>query len=152
MASFCYALGGTYSRKAIQNRLDPIVTAAGAMTVTAVISGAIAYGAPLLGGPAPVAFNRLTTRVLGAILTLGVLNTFVAYLIFYSILSSLGAARVSMVTYVIPAVGLALGALFLNEQVDGRLLLGAAMIMGSVAIVNLNLADLFRRPIPTADP
>ena len=57
-----------------------------------------------------------------------------------------------MVTYVIPAVGLALGALFLNEQVDGRLLLGAAMIMGSVAIVNLNLSDLFRRPIPTADP
>jgi drug/metabolite transporter (DMT)-like permease len=66
VASFCYELGGTYSRRAIQTRLDPIVAAAGAMTVTAVISGAIAYGAPLLGGPTPTAFNRLTPRVLGA--------------------------------------------------------------------------------------
>ncbi len=84
-------------------------------------------------------------------LTLGVLNTFVAYLIFYSILSSLGAARVAMVTYVIPAVGLILGALFLNEQVDGRLLIGAAMIMGSIAIVNLKLEDYFRRAVSTVD-
>ncbi len=38
LASLSYALGGSYSRKAIQNRLDPIVAAAGAMTVTAIIS------------------------------------------------------------------------------------------------------------------
>jgi drug/metabolite transporter (DMT)-like permease len=85
-------------------------------------------------------------------LTLGVLNTFVAYLIFYAILTSLGAARVSMVTYVIPAVGLVLGALFLDEQVDGRLLLGAVLIVGGIAIVSLRLGDFFRRAIPTADP
>jgi drug/metabolite transporter (DMT)-like permease len=133
-ASFCYALGGAYSRKAIQRRLEPIVAAAGAMTVTAVISGIAAYAAPLVGGAAPIALDRLAPRVLVAILTLGLLNTFLAYLIFYSIIQQLGAARASMVTYVIPPIGVALGALFLEEPVDIRLVTGAAMIVGSIGI------------------
>ncbi len=133
-ASFCYAVGGTYSRKAIQHRLDPIVAAAGAMTVTAAISGFVAYAVPLVGGASPAPLNQLTPRVWVAILTLGLLNTFVAYLIFYSIIQTLGAARASMVTYVIPAVGLALGAMFLNESVDVRLLTGAGVIVGSIGI------------------
>ena len=134
VASFCYALGGAYSRKAIQRRLEPIVAAAGAMTVTAVISGIAAYAAPLVGGAAPIALDRLAPRVLVAILTLGLLNTFLAYLIFYSIIQQLGAARASMVTYVIPPIGVALGALFLDEPVDIRLVTGAAMIVGSIGI------------------
>jgi drug/metabolite transporter (DMT)-like permease len=134
VASFCYALGGVYSRKAIQRRLEPIVAAAGAMTVTALMTGVLTYAVPLVGGAAPVALAALTPHVLGAILTLGVLNTFVAYLIFYATIETLGAARASMVTYVIPAVGLTLGALFLDEPVDLRLLTGAAMIVGSIGI------------------
>ena len=134
VASFCYALGGVYSRKAIQRRLEPIVAAAGAMTVTAAITGVLAYAAPLAGADPPVALSSLTPHVLGAILTLGVLNTFVAYLIFYATIETLGAARASMVTYVIPAVGLTLGAVFLDEPVDLRLLTGAAMIVGSIGI------------------
>ena len=144
-ASFCYALGGTYSRKAIQNRLEPIIAAAGAMTVTAIISGILTYAAPYLGGPAPTPLDTLTPRVVGAMLALGLVNTFVAYLIFYSLVSTLGAARASMVTYVIPAVGLLLGAIFLGEAVDIRLLIGATLIVGSIAIVNLKLGNLFRR-------
>ncbi len=144
-ASFCYALGGTYSRKAIQNRIEPIIAAAGAMTVTAIISGILTYVAPLLGGPAPTPLDTLTPRVVGAMLALGLVNTFVAYIIFYALIPALGAARTSMVTYVIPAVGLILGAIFLGEAVDIRLLIGAALIMGSIAIVNLKVGNIFRR-------
>ncbi len=144
-ASFCYAVGGTYSRKAIQNRLEPIVAAAGAMTVTAVITGILTYAAPALGGPSPFPLDQLTPRVLGAILALGLVNTFFAYLIFYSLVKALGAARTSMVTYVIPGVGLGLGAVFLNEAVDIRLLIGAILIVGSIAIVNLKFGNPFRR-------
>ncbi len=150
IACFCYALGSTYSRKAIQNRMEPIIVAAGAMTVTALISGVIAYALPRFGGPAPAPWGDLTPRVFGAMIALGLLNTFLAYLIFYSIVSTLGAGRASMVTYVIPAVGLALGALFLDEKVDGRLLIGATMIVGSIGIVNLRPSTLFRRPAPAA--
>jgi drug/metabolite transporter (DMT)-like permease len=44
-----------------------------------------------------------------------------------------------MITYVIPVVGLVLGALFLDEPVDARLIGGAALILGGIAIVNLKL-------------
>jgi drug/metabolite transporter (DMT)-like permease len=145
-ASFCYALGGTYSRKAMQHRLDPVVVAAGAMTVASVLSGMIAWMSPSLGGPAPISLEQLTPRVLGAVLALGLVNTFGAYLIFYPLVSVLGAARSSMVTYVIPVVGLVLGAIFLGEQVDLRLVIGAAMIVGGIAIVNLNIASLLSWP------
>ncbi|MCB0080676.1 MAG: EamA family transporter, partial [Caldilineaceae bacterium] len=117
-ASFCYALGNTYGRKAMQNRLEPIVTAGGAMTVAAIITGLITFAAPFFGGPAPLPLGALTPRVLGAAVTLGLLNTFVAYLIYYSLIAALGAARTSMVTYVIPVVGILLGTLFLHEQID----------------------------------
>lgn len=139
LSSLCYAIGGAYSRKAMQNRLEPLVTAAGAMTVAAVTTGFIAYLSPLLGGPAPISLGAVTPTVLGAMLALGLVNTFGAYLIFYSLIAVLGAAPTSMVTYIIPVVGLGLGALFLGEQVDARLLLGAILIVGSIAIANLNL-------------
>jgi len=136
VAAFCYAVGGVYSRKAIQLRLAPVVVAAGTMTVTAVITGVLAYLAPLVGGAAPAPLHTLTPRVAAAAITLGVLNTFVAYLIFYSIIARLGASRASMVTYAIPAVGLALGTVFLDEPFDLQLLAGAMMIVGSIGVGN----------------
>ncbi|MCX6047905.1 MAG: EamA family transporter [Chloroflexi bacterium] len=139
-SSLCYAIGGIYGRKALQNRLEPIVVSAGAMTVAAITTGIIAYLSPIFGGPAPVGFNQLAPNVLGAVLALGILNTFGAYLIYYSLLAALGAARTSMITYVIPVVGLLLGVLFLGEQVDGRLLIGTLLIVGGIALVNLKFA------------
>ena len=72
-------------------------------------------------------------------------NTFVAYLIFYSLIAALGASRTSMITYILPVVGLILGAIFLGEVVDLRLLVGASLIIGSIGIVNLNFQSL-RKP------
>jgi drug/metabolite transporter (DMT)-like permease len=143
VASFCYALGGTYGRKVMQNRLEPIVVAAGAMTVAAITSGIIAYVSPILGGPPAISLGQLGPRVLGATLALGLVNTFGAYLIFYPLVAVLGAARTSMVTYIIPVVGLVLGTIFLGEQVDLRLTIGAIMIVGGIGIVNLKIASFF---------
>lgn len=156
-ASLCYAIGGTFSRKAIQNRLEPIVVAAGAMTVAAITTGVITFVSPALGGLPPVDVLQLEPRALVAVLALGLVNTFVAYLIFYSLVAALGAARTSMITYVIPVIGLVLGALFLGEQVDARLILGAAMIVGSIGIVNFAphaIASSFKRsrkPSPSTE-
>lgn len=159
VSSLCYAVGGVYGRKAMQSRLEPIVTAAGAMLVAAVTTGILASLSPMLGGPAPVAISEFTPRVLGAVVTLGFVNTFTAYLIFYSLIAALGAARTSMVTYVLPVVGLALGAIFLGEQIDLRLLVGAILILGSIGIVNLKAASLINAvrmrtasmPVPPGD-
>jgi drug/metabolite transporter (DMT)-like permease len=145
VSSLCYAIGGVYARTVTRNRLEPLVIAAGAMTVAAIITGVITYAMPAIAGGAPVPLTGLTPRVLGAILALGFLNTFAAYLIFYSLLAAFGAARTSMITYVLPVVGLLLGALFLDEQLDFRLLVGTVLIVASIAIVNLKVPALFQR-------
>jgi drug/metabolite transporter (DMT)-like permease len=87
--------------------------------------------------------GQLGPRVLGATLALGLVNTFGAYLIFYPLVAVLGAARTSMVTYIVPVVGLVLGTIFLGEQVDLRLTIGAIMIVGGIGIVNLKIASFF---------
>jgi drug/metabolite transporter (DMT)-like permease len=126
----------------MQQRLEPIVLSAGAMLVAAIVTGLIAYLSPGMGGPAPARLGDLSPSVLGAVLALGVVNTFGAYLLFYPLVSVLGASRTSMVTYVIPVVGVVLGALFLGEVVDVRLLIGGVLIVGSIALVNLNFTAL----------
>jgi len=147
VASLFYAIFTVYSRKVCAN-LEPIVVSAGAMTTAAVTSGILTFAAPLFGGPAPVSLASLNSNVLFSVLLLGFLNTFIAYLIYYSLVQSLGAARTSMVTYVIPAVGLILGVIFLNEVLDARLLIGAAIIFVGIGIVNMR----FRRaPAPVLE-
>jgi drug/metabolite transporter (DMT)-like permease len=144
VASFFYAIGGTYSRQVLKKGIEPIVAAAGAMITTAIVSGMLMVIAPALGGANIVMPAEMQSDVLFAVVMLGFLNTFIAYIIFYSIIPVLGAARTSMVTYIVPAVGLALGAVFLKEVVDFRLLLGAALIITGIGIVNLRLVDMAR--------
>jgi drug/metabolite transporter (DMT)-like permease len=71
-----------------------------------------------------------------AILWLGLLGSGLAYLAFFRLLSRWGATRTSLVAYVLPIVGIALGFLVLREPIDGRMLAGTALIIGGVALVN----------------
>ena len=151
VASLCYGFGGVYTRKVISKRMEPVVAAAGAMTTAAIVTGILMLIAPLAGGQAVVAPWEMHSNVLFAVITLGLVNTFLAYLMFYPMVKVIGAARGSMVTYIVPAVGLALGALFLNEAVDARLLIGALLILAGIGVVNLRFGDLFRRTPVTAE-
>ena len=147
VAAVFYAFGGSYSYRLAVRWNDPQVVAAGSMIFAALSSGLLMMLAPLAGGPAPTPLAEIPANSLLAIIALGLFNTFIAYMIYYWIVRALGAARASMVTYVAPIVGLTLGALVLNEVVDLRLLLGAGLILGGIAIVTLRT----RRPLPAAD-
>jgi drug/metabolite transporter (DMT)-like permease len=56
-----------------------------------------------------------------ALATLGIVNTGVAYWLFYLLIDEAGAATASMITYVMPVVALILGVGLLGE----RLTIGA---------------------------
>jgi len=72
-----------------------------------------------------------------ALLWLGLLGSCVAYIFFFSLLHSIGPTKTTMVTYVLPLVGVILGAIFLKEQLYWQVLLGGAMIISGIAIVNI---------------
>jgi drug/metabolite transporter (DMT)-like permease len=152
-AALFYAVFTNYSKKVIRNQFDPMVVSAGAMSVTAVSAIILTFASPYFGGPEPVALGDLSSRVLGAALVLGFVNTLVAYMIYYWLVSDLGAARSSMVAYIIPPVGLFLGVLFLSEPLDIWLIVGAVLIFAGIGIVNLRF---FRQrqspPLVAAQP
>ena len=67
---------------------------------------------------------------------LGLLGSFVASIIWYQLLNEIGPSRVSMTTYLLPLIGITLGAVVLHEQVDWRLLVGGALIILGIIVVN----------------
>ena len=79
-----------------------------------------------------------------AVLWLGLLGTGIGYLLFFGILERWGATRTTMVTYVIPIVAVSLGFLVLGERLQPLEILGAALIIGGVVLVN---GSLGQRPI-----
>ncbi|MCL5428724.1 MAG: DMT family transporter, partial [Chloroflexi bacterium] len=67
---------------------------------------------------------------------LGLIGSCIAYLLYYYLLHSVGPTRISMVTYMFPVVGVALGVLLLNERLDFSLIAGAVLVLASLLIVN----------------
>jgi len=150
VASLFYAMFTIYSRKQINSTYEPIVVSTGAMTTAAISSGLLMIAAPYFNGEAATLLVDVSSNVLMAIIILGVLNTFVAYLMYYWVVQQLGAGRASMVTYIVPAVGLLLGVIVLSEPLDWRIVLGAALIFSGIAAVNLSWKAFRRRPAPSA--
>ena len=52
-------------------------------------------------------------------LALGVIGTGLAFLIFYTLIAEVGAAKASLVAYLAPGFALAYGAVFLAEAITG---------------------------------
>ncbi len=62
-------------------------------------------------------------------LSLALLSTVLAYILYFTLLEQNSATFVSMVTYIIPVCGLALGALVLDEALDVNMLGSLALIL-----------------------
>jgi drug/metabolite transporter (DMT)-like permease len=146
-ASLLYAIFTVYSRNIVRERLEPIMIAAGNFIPATIFSGIMVFVEPLFGGRAPVDLLAVDPNALQAVLLLGVLNTFIAYLFFYYIVQQLGAFRATNVTYIVPVVGVILGWLVLGESMDWRLLLGAGLIFLGLGMINLGqrLFNMIRR-------
>ena len=67
-------------------------------------------------------------------ITLGVICTGVAFLMFYRLIGRIGPARASTVTYLVPLFGAAFAWLFLGEPVTLQMVLAGGLILGSVAV------------------
>ena len=137
LAALFYAFSDSYAYRLSLRWDNWQMVAAGSMMFAAITSGVVMLLSPALGGPPLTPLDEIPADALLAILMLGVVNTFLNYMVYYWMIRQLGASRASMVTYVAPVVGLALGALILNETVDVRLILGAALVLSGIAAVTL---------------
>jgi drug/metabolite transporter (DMT)-like permease len=129
LAALFYASSGVFARRNTQG-LSPIVQA---LVPLVVADSAIWLAAPV--AEAPFALPKLPLTWL-AIIWLGLVGSCFAYMLYYYLIHSVGPTRTTLVTYVFPLVGVALGVIFLNELLDWHLLAGGTMVVGSIAIVS----------------
>jgi drug/metabolite transporter (DMT)-like permease len=131
LAAVSYASASVFARRTMRE-VSPLVQA---FVPMAFADALVWSSAARVGDPGRLPSLAITWV---ALLWLGLLGSCVAYLIYYNLLHSVGATRATMVTYIFPVVGVALGVLFLQERADWHLLAGAALVLSSIAVVNWN--------------
>ena len=73
--------------------------------------------------------------VLLALVALATFSTALAWPLFFRLVGAIGPTASSTVTFLAPAFGIAWGALLLGESIGPSLLVGAVLVLASVALV-----------------
>jgi drug/metabolite transporter (DMT)-like permease len=143
LAAVCYG-GATVLARRWLSHLHPTVAAAMQVSTAFVFSlvGALALETPLR--------LSMSTLSLFSLVWLGLLGTCLAYFMYFILIRNWGATRTTLVTYLIPVVSVALGALILSEKTDWRLFVGFGLIAGGITLVNLKQQQA-RPAIPAAE-
>ena len=145
-AAASYAAGAVYARRNAHG-LRPMI-----QSLFQVAFALVMAGIPAIALEGPIRLD-IRPEALFAVVWLGLLGSGAAYLVFFRLLGRWGATRTSLVAYLLPIWGIVLGALVLAEPIDLRLILGTALVIGGIALVNLRRgpgASRWRREAPVA--
>jgi drug/metabolite transporter (DMT)-like permease len=123
--ALCYGLGGLLAGR----HLKPVTP-----MVVAFASCAIATLVWLPVGIAQAPAHSPGWKTIGSVVALGVAGTAVAYLLFFGLITGAGPAYAALVTYLIPPIALAYGAIFLGERFGAAAFGGLALILAGVAL------------------
>jgi len=123
--AFCYGLGGLLTGRYLKPAQPVVVSFA---------STAIATLVWLPVGIAQAPAHMPGWKTIGSVLALGIPGTALAYLLFFGLITGAGAAYASLVTYLIPPIALAYGAIFLGERFGAAAFGGLALILAGVAL------------------
>src|SRR5205085_7394278 len=101
-------------------------------------TGQLVTGALVLLPLAVLQFPHKTPSwlALGAVSTLAILGTAVASLMYYWLLSRVGATKALLVTYLLPGFALVWGALFLHEAIALTAILGLLLVLLGITIAS----------------
>jgi drug/metabolite transporter (DMT)-like permease len=130
LASVFYAGSAVYARKTTED------TSGIMRSVGPLVSGTAVMWLATFLVESPVQIPQLGITWI-ALLFLGVLGSGVAFIMLYYLIHEIGPTRTSMVTYLFPLGGVSLGVAFLNEELSWQLMIGAALIVLSLVVANM---------------
>jgi drug/metabolite transporter (DMT)-like permease len=141
-----YGAGAVYSRRYMRG-LRPMIPALFQVAFAFAISGTLALA---LEQPWT---EPLTTKALFSVAWLGILGSGFAYLVMFRLLARWGATRASMVAYLLPVFGIALGVLVANETIGLAVIAGTVLIVAGVALASSGVGArrLFGRSAPQVE-
>jgi len=120
----CYALGPQILTRSLAS-----LPSLGVVSCSLAICTVLYAPAAILQRPSALP----SLAVIGAVLTLGVVCTAIAFLVFFALIGEVGPVRATVVTYINPAVAVALGVTLLHEHFTIGIGLGFVLVLvGSV--------------------
>jgi drug/metabolite transporter (DMT)-like permease len=140
-AAASYAFAGVFGRRFARMGIAPMVTAAGQVTASAAM---LAPAALLIDQPWTLAMPGAATWA--AIVGIATLSTALGYVLYFRILATAGATNLLLVTFLIPASAILLGALVLGERLSAQHFAGMALIGVGLAAIDGRLIRSRKRP------
>jgi drug/metabolite transporter (DMT)-like permease len=125
VASLLYAWGGIYGQRSVATAAGPALAAAAIVSAAVIVLPFSLFQLP---------HDMPGWKSLGSAAALGVLGTGAAQLVLFRMLRLHGAARTSLVTYLLPPAALLYGALLIDEPVTAAEGAGLALILLGVAV------------------
>ncbi len=126
IAPLCYALAGIY----IKLKASHLPAQGNAAFSQLFVAPVLLLGLPLAP---PTAWPTLTQA--GALLTLALVCSGLAYFLFYRLMADIGPTRVTTITFVIPIFGMLWGALLLGETITSGMIAGCAIMIAGTGLV-----------------
>ena len=135
IASASYAVATLIAHEKLHG-VSNIVAATGQLGSAALfmLPLSIAFDTPFALRPSFVASASL--------LTLALLGTALAYVLYYWLIEHTGATQTSLVTYLLPIAGVTWGALLLHEPFEWQALAGLVLIIAGIGLVNRSSAPM----------
>lgn len=141
MAAICYTFAGVFGRRFKVMGIDPIMTATGQVTASAVLLLPVAL---LIDHP--WTFAMPTLPAWAAIVGSSALSTALGYVLYFRLLATAGATNLLLVTLLIPVSAIIMGTFGLGEQLDVRHFAGLAFIGAGLAAIDGRILVLTRQP------
>lgn len=129
VAAASYAIATLIARKYLRG-VSHVVASTGQLGTAALwmLPLSLAFDNPFTLRPSLVAW--------GSLAILALLGTAFAYILYYWLIEYTGATRTSLVTYLIPITGVLWGALLLREPIEWEAIVGLALIIAGIGLVN----------------
>jgi drug/metabolite transporter (DMT)-like permease len=136
-ATFCYALGGVFSRRF--RGVPPAVVATGQLCASSLVMAPltlVVYG--------PSVYAGLSGGGTAALVALALAATALAFIFYFQVVASAGATNASLVTFLVPASAILLGVVFHGERLTIEEIAGFALILAGLAAIDGRLPRLIR--------
>lgn len=132
IAAVSYGVALIYNRVHLKN-VPPLAAPASQLLMTSI------YLIPLAWFVETPNLSAVSMEAYGAVLFLAAFGTALAFVIYFILLEKTNASYVSQVTYIMPIFGVILGAIFLDESIYMEAIIGGAVILLGVLIINKSM-------------
>jgi drug/metabolite transporter (DMT)-like permease len=139
-AALFYSFSAVFGRRFQRMGVTPLAIASGQITASSIMLLPLALA---VDQPWTLAMPSVNTWL--AIAGLALLSTSLAYVIYFRILATAGAANLLLVTFLIPVSAIILGAAFLAERLEANHFIGVAVIGIGLAAIDGRIVKMLRR-------